>query len=122
MIQLPYAPNEEALDSRCCYTFGRFYKILRGHEPSSRVLKAIGLTSEEIGFSPVYIARILVENGLRAPKQSFPHGFIDFVESKSGMDPWAAGAMTYAQNKLAKFWQIEMTCEAPASRVAYQYQ
>lgn len=120
MIQLPFAPQEESQESRCCYTFGRFYKILRGYEPSARVLKAIGLTSEEVGFSPVYVARILVEHGLRAPKPSFPHGFIDFVESKSGMDPWAAGAMTYAQNKLAKFWQIEMTCDQPAARASFQ--
>lgn len=119
MIQLPHPSIEETTESRCCYTFGRFYKILRGKEPAQRVLKAIGLTSEEIGFSPVYVARTLVEHGLRAPKDSFPHGFIDFVESKSGMDPWAAGAMTYAQNKLAKFWQIEMsTGDAPASHVS----
>lgn len=99
-------PTEEKSEARFCFVFHNYVSLLTG-TLDDRIRTAIHMTADETSLSPVYIAKVLVEHGLKASKNAFPDSFVDFIEDKSGLDPWAAGAMTYAQNKLAKLWQIE---------------
>ena len=112
-ITFPHIPMNshaegENFETRCCYTFYRFMKFYHALNEHERVRLAILETAAETHMSAGYVAKILVENGLQAPKSCFPHEFVNFIESKSSLDPWAAGAMSYAQNKLAKQWHIRM--------------
>lgn len=112
-ITFPHIPmnnhlDHETFDTRCCYTFYRYMKFYHALNEHERVRLAILETATETNMSAGYIAKILVENGLQAPKSCFPEEFVSFIESKSSLDPWAAGAMSYAQNKLAKQWHIRL--------------
>lgn len=96
----------ENLETRCCYTFYRFLKFYHSVNECERIRHAIVETAHEIGISTGYAAKMLVEAGLQAPRHCFPNDFVHFIEAKSGLNPWTAGAMSYAQNKLAKKWHL----------------
>lgn len=108
IITYPTLPLEETQESRCCYSFHRFLKLVDQQNETLAVYQAIHLTAQETGYSDMYVAKILVEYGLKAPKEAFPESFSHFLEEKTELNPWAAGSMSYAQNKLAKFWQLSI--------------
>lgn len=108
IITYPSLPLEETQDSRCCYSFHRFMKLVDQRNENLAIYQAIQLTAQETGYSDMYIAKTLVEHGLKAPKEAFPESFSSFLKEKTELNPWAAGSMSYAQNKLAKFWQLNM--------------
>ncbi len=106
LVTYPTLPMNENMESRCCYAFHRFLKLIDEPKETKAIHQAIQLTAQETGFSDMYVSKILVEQGLKAPKDAFPESFSTFLEDKTNINGWAAGSLSYAQNKLTKFWQM----------------
>jgi hypothetical protein len=106
-LTLPvFSNDDQPIEARCCFVFHGYVSMLQGHL-DERIHTAIHMTAEEMNLSSLYVSKTLVEHGLKASQNAFPNEFVHFIRDKSRLDPWAAGAMTYAQNKLAKLWQIQ---------------
>ena len=86
---LPSPPvGADALSVHFCKTFLRQFHNLRGDE-TQRILDAIEKTAAMSGHPPEEVAKTLVENGLRAGKESFPGAFVEEMEKGNRMPKWA---------------------------------
>ncbi len=108
MITLPYLDDNGATsEQRDIYC--RFIKHLR-HVPISRmeikILSSIQFCADMMDSSDAYIAKELVEMGLRAPKIAFPQEFIDFMHNSLMRKGFSVGSPSNAIIDLAKIWNI----------------
>lgn len=89
VLPLPPSPGEEARFEMEVYA--RFMRHLR-HVPSSRadvkVLASIQFTADMMDTGEALVARVLVDQGLRAPRRAFPASFIDFADRAAMRMAW----------------------------------
>ncbi len=81
-IVLPLPPEMDAqADDIALYA--RFMQHLR-HVPTSRmemkILSAIQFTADMLDYNDAYVARVLTDFGLRAPRVAFPAEFLRFAD------------------------------------------
>lgn len=80
----------------------RQIEFMRPHN----VRQAIEIVADKTQNSAANIARILVEQGLKAPKEAFPISFLQHVLEKRHIPVWQKGAATPAQESLIRFWTL----------------
>ncbi len=72
-------------------TVGLFMRHLR-QVPNSRmdikILSAIQFTADSMNNSDALVSKTLVDMGLRAPRQAFPAGFLDFIDRSFARRCW----------------------------------
>src|SRR5688572_33413892 len=79
---MPVPPADTSPDMPYYRAF--VHAMNRSKEPSIalKLRAAIEATAEMTKTSPAHIARMLVDYGLRAPRNAFPDSFVDYVESR----------------------------------------
>ena len=99
--------DEESATKEQYEIYSRFMGHLR-HVPISReelkVLAAIQFCADMMNFSDAYIAKELVEMGLRAPRMAFPMEFLYFADRTSLRKGWEVGAPSGSLSELLSSW------------------
>lgn len=114
---LPAVPEKgSALELHFCKTFLHQFSTLRGRDDNHRIYTAIEKTAALSGHAPEAVAKVLVEQGLRAARESFPEGFISAIESGARLPHWAAPVSRENHRDLLGFWRKPMIGHAPANR------
>ncbi|MDF3023530.1 MAG: hypothetical protein K0R10_891 [Alphaproteobacteria bacterium] len=67
------------------------------------------------------MARALVETGLRAARESFPHKFVQTVEHNAVTPRWNLKSATEQQRQLLSFWRARAPANVRDYRRAYHY-
>ena len=122
-IVLPLSPiHRECLESRVCH---KFVKHLR-HVPSSRnevkILASIQYTADMLNCSDAHVSKILVDYGLRAPRQSFPETFLEHVDQSLLREPYEVGTAGWSYKELSKHWRSIGEDEFTPMRKSYAIQ
>ena len=105
----PTAPGIGACPSEAAI-YSRFVRYLR-HVPNSRIdikiLSSIQFTADILGHSDAYVAKTLVDFGLRAPRMAFPSSFLSYVDASLQRVDHAVGGPSGAVLDLARRWDRE---------------
>lgn len=114
---LPAPPDgANTLTLHFCKTFLHEFQALRGADDYYRIYLAIEKTAALSGHAPELVAKTLVENGLRAGRESFPGAFVQAIESGAHMPHWAAPVSGENHRDLLGFWRKPLLGHAPANR------
>lgn len=114
---LPTPPEgANTLTLHFCKTFMHEFQSLRGADDYYRIYLAIEKTAARSGHAPELVAKTLVENGLRAGRESFPGRFVTAIESGARMPHWAAPVSGENHRELLSFWRKPLLGHAPANR------
>ncbi len=114
---LPAVPEKaSALELHFCKTFLHQFSTLRGRDDNHRIYMAIEKTAALSGHAPEVVAKTLVEQGLRAERDSFPGAFIEAMETGARMPHWAAPVSRENYCELLGLWRKPMIGHAPANR------
>ena len=108
-ITLPYLEQEQAMPEQW-EIYSRFFRHMR-HVPISRmeikILSSVQFCADMMYSSDAYIAKELVEMGLRAPRIAFPLEFLDYVDRASLRCGFDIGAPSDAIMQLLKQWSSD---------------
>lgn len=71
----------------------------------AKILSAIYKTADLVGTSDAYIAKILVDFGLRAPRLAFPADFLDHIDNTMIRSEQAGfSLLSKSYKKLINYW------------------
>ncbi|HYD17170.1 MAG TPA: hypothetical protein VEF76_01660 [Patescibacteria group bacterium] len=102
---LPHAvPQADTLTKHFLMQFMHEFQRQKAPVAEARIYAAIEQTAGKTGSAPEVVARALVESGLRAPRDSFPHKFVQNVEHSAVQPKWTPKAATEQQRELVHFW------------------
>jgi hypothetical protein len=80
-IVLPLSPVEkDNLDGQICQKFLRHLRHVPSENASVKILASIQYSADMLGLSDALVSKILVDYGLRAPRESFPSGFLGHID------------------------------------------
>lgn len=79
-------------------------RIVRNHKDEMKVLCAIQFTADTLGLRDTLVTKILVDCGLRAPRNAFPAEFINYADTALLRSGWDVGGPTVSLIALKKFW------------------
>ena len=57
-----------------------------------------------LGMGDEFVSKVLGDQGLRCPRQSFPSSYLEFVDKSLMRSGFAVGAPSMATIELRKFW------------------
>ena len=102
-------PSMSVTDRAEIALYARFMRHLR-HVPNSRmeikVLSAIQFTADMLGHCDAYVAKVLVDLGLRAPRVAFPAEFLKFVDAALMRSAWDVGGPSKSIIELREYWDV----------------
>ena len=107
IVALPHFDKVKASDEReiiqiflSAWTHGRYA------DDKQNVLHAIYKTADLTGNSDAFIAKTLVDNGLKAQRDSFPQEFLRHVDYLTlGRDQGVLAHITRSYQSLIQFWE-----------------
>lgn len=103
--ELPLAPHKEHYSEMEIYA--RFMGHLR-HVPNGRmeikILSSIQFTADMMDYSDAQIAKILVDQGLRARRAAFPADFLAYADAALMRSGWDVGGPSPALLALKAHW------------------
>ncbi len=107
--QQPYAlpaipPQADTLTRHYLMQFMHEFQRQKMGDAHLRIYTAIEQTAGKTGSAPEVVARALVESGLRAARDSFPHKFVQTVEHNAVTPRWNVQSATQQQRELLNFW------------------
>lgn len=110
MIQTHITLPSIDFDTACADEIDIYLRFM-GHyrnTPASRmetkILTSIQFASSIMGQSGAYVAKALVEMGLRAPREAFPVGFLDYFDRAVERSSLAFGGPSPALLELLDEW------------------
>lgn len=105
-ITLPFLKLENVEDD-AQEIYSRFMGHLR-HVPISRmeikVLSALQFTADMMDCSDAHVSKVLVDMGLRAPRDAFPMEFLDYMDRAIMRSGWDIGAPSKGMVALRDQW------------------
>ncbi len=101
----------DTLARECCETFLRHFGRVKSDDSSFKIYMSIIATAEETSTSQEGVARYLVEQGLRAPRDAFPTGFVGYLDKRRHKTVWEPDAPTAQQRELAQIWERDRITE-----------
>ena len=108
VIELPRVTAHHPGDALNRQTIiSHFFQCLRDAKhsrPDVCILLAIQRTADATANSDAYVAKVLVEAGLRAPRMSFPGEYLDYVTQALIRHPHHMGAATVHDKDLYAHW------------------
>jgi hypothetical protein len=124
--QQPYAlpalpPQADTLTIHFLNQFMHEFQSQKIGDANLRIYTAIEQTAGKTGSAPEVVARALVESGLRAARESFPHKFVQTVEHNSVTPRWNLKSATEQQRELLSFWRARAPANVRDYRLAYRY-
>ncbi|MCB1563042.1 MAG: hypothetical protein KDJ75_05645 [Alphaproteobacteria bacterium] len=109
-IILPVPSGDK--EAHCEGAESQIYKRFMGYLPhvqngriEIKILSAIQFTADMTGYSDAYIAKYLVELGLRAPREAFPADFLRFADRALERAAWEACAPSVHLRALKEYWE-----------------
>lgn len=104
-VVLPLPPEDQAPTDMDIYA--RFMRHLR-NVPNSRmeikILSAIQFTADMLDIGDALVAKTLVDCGLRAPRQSFPAEYLEFIDKSLLRSGWEVGGPSASAAELKAHW------------------
>ena len=85
--------------------FMRHLRMVPNAQAEMKILSAIQFTSDLLNHSDAYVAKVLVDLGLRAPRKSYPEAYLEFVDKASVRNSLQANLMTKQMNALNAHWK-----------------
>ncbi len=88
--------------------YARFMRHLRLVPNSSaeiKILSAIQFTADLLNHHDAYVAKVLVDLGLRAPRKSFPAAYLEFVDKTNLRSNLEMGGASKQTRSLCQHWQ-----------------
>lgn len=124
--QQPYAlpalpPQADTLTIHFLTQFMHEFQSQKLGDANLRIYTAIEQTAGKTGSPPEIVARALVESGLRAARESFPHKFVQTVEHNADTPRWNVKSATQQQRELLSFWRARAPANVRDYRPAYRY-
>jgi hypothetical protein len=124
--QQPYAlpalpPQADTLTIHFLNQFMHEFQSQKIGDANLRIYTAIEKTAGKTGSAPEVVARALVETGLRAARESFPHKFVQTVEHNAVTPRWNLKSATEQQRQLLSFWRARAPANVRDYRRAYHY-
>lgn len=114
---MPVPPEGHSADMPFYRAFVSEMGRATGQTVAEQLRTAMAAAAARTGTSADHIARILVDHGLRAPRDAFPHSFIGYVDTMSQKQ--RVGALFAADSDmtaLAHYWQTAP--QTPAAKPA----
>ena len=81
LYTLPIPPSADSADYPYYQAFLHSMNRCEGRTIAGKIALSIEMTAELCQTSPAHIARVLVDCGLRAPRDAFPASFVEFIET-----------------------------------------
>ena len=106
-IVLPLPPEnvEQCRDEMEIYArFMRHLRLVSNGSVNIKVLSAIQFTADLLNDSDAYIAKVLVDLGLRAPRAAFPSDYLDFVDQSIQCGRQDLGMPNKTIQEIVKHW------------------
>ena len=107
-IILPRLPEHfsKMSDEEAIYKhFMRHLQAVPTSKVSIKVLSSIQFTADFLGYSDAHVTKVLVDLGLRAPREALPAEFLDYTDIAIPRGYWAAGGASLAVLALADHWR-----------------
>ncbi len=106
LYTMPVPPSASSQDHDYYQAFVHIMNRLpRTLAIGAKLRTAIEHTADYMRTSPAHVARLLVDYGLRAPRQAFPASFLDFVDqTPAPRDAIARASMDADVIELKDFW------------------
>ncbi len=114
---MPIPPQEGSLASTYYQNFVYEMNRVSVKKTADRIRQAIERTAVACDTSPSYIARILVEHGLRAPRHVFPKEFVSFIDDRNKVIERLGLPLDVEITELAQFWAGSVGVSAPTTKV-----
>ena len=105
-LKLPLPPEGTTIETEM-EIYARFMRSFRDHKNSNsiaRVYTAIRFTADITLHSDAYVAKVLVDLGLRARRGAFPVAYLEFVDRSLMRSRFEAGGATLQSLSLQSFW------------------
>lgn len=105
-IYLPLPPEKIEMrgEMEIYARFMRHLRVVPNVSAEIKILSAIQFTADLLNHHDAYIAKILVNLGLRAPKNSFPAAYLEFVEKINLQSNLEGGSASSHTRSLCKHW------------------
>jgi hypothetical protein len=105
---MPVPPSHSSPDMPYYQAFVHAMNRTKAPSIAQRLREAIEATANTSKTSPAHIARMLVDYGLRAPRNAFPDSFVDYVESRPAPQNLVERAASKGDViELKNFWLTE---------------
>ena len=132
-VVLPLVPSVRPTSVDCrieMSVYARFMRHLRLVPNSAfdiKILSSIQFTADMLNLADDYVAKILVDCGLRAPRKSFPASFLRFADQHFTREEWN---LDYPNNPLFDLRNFWLDCDKPqageaseeAQKSTYEYE
>lgn len=105
--QLPKAPDDHSFRSEDMDIYMRFMRHLRNvpaGDVSVKIVSSIQFTADFLVSSDAHVAKVLVDLGLRAPRQAFPASFLDYADGALSQGGWSFGGANKHIKQLHSYW------------------
>jgi hypothetical protein len=87
--------------------YARFMRYLRhapGNSMDMKILSAIQFTADMLDHSDAFVAKILVDHGLRASRKAFPESYIEHIDQSMKRCAWTIGGPSFPARSLQRYW------------------
>lgn len=104
-IVLPLSPmDRDTLEAKVCQKFVQHLRHVRSNHMTMKILASIQYTSDMLDCSDAHVSKILVDYGLRAPRESFPETFVTHVDACLQKTIIEAGSASWSYIELNDHW------------------
>lgn len=115
LYTMPLPPHESSPDYPYYQAFLHSMNRSEGVSIADKIAQAIDMTADFTQTSSAHIARLLVDYGLRAPRNAFPPSFVQFIETPQRAKPaYAQSGFEQDASELKDFWLDLMRTQQPA--------
>ena len=103
---LPFTTHSHSdSDERALYEhFMKHMQNVPHNRLEIRILSTIHFTADTFGYSDAYVARILVDCGLRAPRMAFPQDFLSFADNSLKRSRFEQNSPSRSLTELQNHW------------------
>lgn len=100
-------PELHATSNEEMEIYARFMRHLR-YVPNSRmeikILSSIQYVADMMHSSDAYVARVLIDMGLRTPRAALPDDYLEHIDQALMRDEWEVGAASISIRALRDHW------------------
>ena len=105
-LPLPPTDQEATAEMEIYARFMRHLRMVPNNRLEIKILSAIQFTADMIDVADEYVAKVLVDLGLRATRKSFPSSYLEFIDRSLVRSGMAYGAPSETALELRKHWDL----------------
>lgn len=88
-----------------CIRFLRHLSLVPSSRLDIKILSSIQFVADTMDYNDAHVSKILIDNGLRAPRSAFPAAFLNFIDVSFTRDALAINSSYNDLRDLALYWQ-----------------